>query len=273
MDLLSSCKYIISTYPTRRGKKKKKKKDNGGERGEGGIYLAVEEVLQELLHLGDTGGSTDQHDLVDLALAQLGIAQHLLHGLQASAEEVNAEFLEPSSGDVGVEVNTLVERIDFNGSLGGGRQGSLGSLASSPQTANGSLVAVDVLLELPLELLNEVVHETVVEVLTTKMGVSTSGLHLEHTTLDGQEGHIECATTQVEDEHVLLSLGSLVQTIGNSGGCGLIDDTEDVQTGDCTSILGGLTLAVIEIGGDYKEKNVNKWSTHNKRSVARKRGE
>ena len=28
--------------------------------------LAVEEVLEHLLHLGDTGGSTDQHNLVHL---------------------------------------------------------------------------------------------------------------------------------------------------------------------------------------------------------------
>lgn len=214
--------------------------------------LAVEEVLQELLNLGDTGGSSDQDDLVDGGLAELGVSQHLLDGLQASAEQINAELLEPGSGDVGVEVNTLVEGVDLDGSLGGGREGSLRALAGGTETADGSLVASDVLLELALELLHEVVHEAVVEVLTSQVSVSTGGLDLEHTGLDGEEGHIECTTSQVEDEHVLLSLGSLVETVGNSGGCGLVDDTEDVETRDGSSILGGLTLGVVEISGDCK---------------------
>ena len=33
--------------------------------------LAVEEVLDQLLHLGDASGSADQHDLVDLPLVHL----------------------------------------------------------------------------------------------------------------------------------------------------------------------------------------------------------
>ena len=206
--------------------------------------------MQKLLNLGDTGGPTDQDDLVDAALAQLSISQDLLDGLQAATEQVNAELLEPGSSDVGVEVNTLVEGVNLDGGLGAGGQGSLGSLAGSSETADGSLVSSDVLLELALELLHEVVHEAVVEVLTTKMGVSTSGLDLEHTTLDGEEGHIECATTQVEDEYVLLGLCSLVETVGDSGSGGLVDDTKHVQTGDGTSILGGLTLAVIEVSRD-----------------------
>jgi len=143
-----------------------------------------------------------------------------------------------------------VEGVDFDGGLGGGGKGSLSTLAGGSETADGSLVVADVLLELALELFHEVVHETVIEILTTQVSVSTSGLYLEDTTLDGKEGHIECATTQVEDEDVLLSLSGFVQTVGNSSGCGLVDDTEDVQTRDGTGILGGLTLAVIEIGGD-----------------------
>ncbi len=184
---------------------------------------------------------------MDLALAQFGVTQHFLYGVQAATEQVNAKLLESGSGDVGVEVSSVVQGVDFNGGLGAGGQGSLGSLAGSPQSTDGPLVSSDVLLELSLELVYEVVHESVIEVLTSKMGVSTSSLHLEDTTLDGQEGHIECATTQVEDKHVLLGLSGLVETISNSSGSGLVDDTEDVQTGNGTGILGCLPLAVIEV--------------------------
>ena len=53
--------------------------------------------------------------------------------------------------------------------------------------------------------LDEEVDKTVVKVLTTKVGVSSGGLHLEDTLLNGQERHIEGTTTQVEDEHILLT--------------------------------------------------------------------
>jgi len=55
---------------------------------------------------------------------------------------------------------------------------------------------------LSLELVHEVVDETVVKVLTTEMGVTGSGLDLEDALLDGQEGHIEGTATKIEDQDV-----------------------------------------------------------------------
>jgi len=57
----------------------------------------------------------------------------------------------------------------------------------------------------PLELGIEVVHEAGVKVLTTQVGVTGSGLHLEDTALDGQKGHIESTATKIEDEDVFFS--------------------------------------------------------------------
>ena len=108
-----------------------------------------------------------------------------------------------------------------------------------------------------LEFVCEVVHKTVVEVLTTQVSVSGSGLDLENTLLNGQEGDIEGTTTQVEDEDVALTLGLLVKTVGDSSGGGLVDDTEDVEAGDKTSILGGLTLRVVEVCGDSNDSVVD----------------
>merc|ERR1712232_149959 len=136
--------------------------------------LPVEEVLEQLLDLGDPGGASDQHDVVDGALVHLGVPQSFLHGLQGSLEEVRAELLEPGPGDAGVEINSLKQRVDLNVGLSGSRQGSLGSLASSSQPPQSSLVTLDVLLMLPLELVDEVVHHPVVEVLSTKMSVTSS---------------------------------------------------------------------------------------------------
>ena len=106
------------------------------------------------------------------------------------------------------------------------------------------------LLVLPLELLGEVGDETVVEVLTTQVGITSCGLDLEDTLLDGQEGDIEGSSTEIEDENVTLASDLLVETVGNGSSGGFVDDTEDVKTSDDTSILGGLTLRVIEVGRD-----------------------
>jgi hypothetical protein len=111
-------------------------------------------------------------------------------------------------------------------------------------------VGGEVLLVLALELLDEVVDEPVVEVLTTQVGVTGGGLDLEDTLLNGQEGDIESSSTEIEDEDVPLTGGLLVETVGDGGSSGLVDDTEDVQATDGTSVLGGLTLGVVEVSGD-----------------------
>uniref|UniRef100_A0A0E0FVL7 Uncharacterized protein n=1 Tax=Oryza nivara TaxID=4536 RepID=A0A0E0FVL7_ORYNI len=212
--------------------------------------LAVEEVLKQLLHLGDAGGAADEHDVVHAALVHLGVAQALLHRLHALAEQVHVELLEASPGDGRVEVDALVQGVDLNGGLCGRRQRALGALAGRAQPAQSTRVAADVLLVLALELLDEMVHHAVVEVLTTKVSVTSSGLHLENALLNGEQRHIERATAKIEDEHVLLAGagGLLVKTVGDGRGGGLVDDAHHVEAGNDTGVLGGLPLRVVEVG-------------------------
>ena len=62
------------------------------------------------------------------------------------------------------------------------------------------------------------------------MGVTVGGLDLEDTVLDFEEGDIEGATTEIEDENVLLTLTLFVETVSDSGGGGLVDDTGDLKS-------------------------------------------
>lgn len=103
---------------------------------------------------------------------------------------------------------------------------------------------------LSLELVNEVVNETVVEIFTTQVSVTGSRLDLEDTLLNGKERDIEGTATKIEDEDVALTLNLLVKTVGNGGSGRLVDDSENVETGDETGILGSLTLRVVEVGRD-----------------------
>jgi hypothetical protein len=65
--------------------------------------------------------------------------------------------------------------------------------------------ATDVLPVPALELLDELADHAVVEVLPTQMGVAGGGLDLDDDALlDGHQRHVKGATSEVEDERVLL---------------------------------------------------------------------
>lgn len=119
-----------------------------------------------------------------------------------------------------------------------------------PSQAKGGIFFFTNLLVLALEFVDEVVDQTVVEILTTQVSVTSGGLDLEDTLLNGQERNIKSTTAEIEDQDVALALDLLVKTVGNGSSGGLVDDTQDVETGNETGVLGSLTLAVVEVGGD-----------------------
>ena len=102
--------------------------------------LAVEEIGDELDNAGNTGGSTNQDDLVDVGLVDLGVPKNFLNRLKGATEEILAKFLETSTSQGGVEIDALKQGVNFNGGLCGGRESTLGTLASSAETANSTRV-------------------------------------------------------------------------------------------------------------------------------------
>ena len=211
---------------------------------------AIEELGDERLNLGDTGGTTDEDDVLNLGGGDLGVLQDLLDGVNGRLEGGSVDLLESGSGDVGGEVNTVEQGVDFNSGLGDRGQGSLGSFTGGSQSSESSGILGDVQLVLSLELGLEVLQQVVVEVLTTQVGVTGGGLDGEDTALDGQEGNIESTTSQIEDQDNLLLGGLLVKTVGDGSSGGLVDDSENVQTSNGTGVLGGQSLGVVEVGGN-----------------------
>merc|ERR1712023_222632 len=90
--------------------------------------LAVEEVLEQRLHLGNAGRAADKHNLVNLRLLHLRVVHHLLHGGERLLEEIDAELLEARARKGLGEVDTLVEALNLQTHLVLGGERSLGTL-------------------------------------------------------------------------------------------------------------------------------------------------
>jgi hypothetical protein len=109
--------------------------------------LAAEEVAEELLDLGDTGGATNENDLVNLLLGDVGVLENLSNRVKSARESLLVQVLETSTGDVGVEVLAIEKRVDLDRGLGGVGESTLGTLASSSETAQGAGITGDIYVE------------------------------------------------------------------------------------------------------------------------------
>jgi hypothetical protein len=187
---------------------------------------------------------------VDLVLADTGILKDLFDGRNGFLEHGKAEFFELGSSDDAVIILRFVEGVDFDVGLSRRGKNSLSSFALSSKSSHSSGVFSDIVTSLSLEVSSAEFDKLVIEIFTTQMGITSSSLDFEDTIFNGQEGDIESTTTEIEDKDVLFTLTLLVETVGNSSSGGFVDDTEDVETSNDTGILSGLSLGVVEIGGD-----------------------
>ena len=214
--------------------------------------VTAKDALDRLGNLGHAGHTTNEDDLGDVGSLQVGILEGLTDGVNGAADERVHHLLKLRAGELGVDVlgtgSVGSDEGQVDVGLRGGRQLDLGLLGGLTDTLDGHAVAVQIDTLLPLELVDKVADESDVEVFTSKVSVTVGRLDLEDTSLDLKNGDIECTTTQIVDGYNVV--GGLVETVSESGSGGFVDDTEDVETSNLTSVLGGLTLGVVEVGGD-----------------------
>lgn len=79
------------------------------------------------------------------------------------------------------------------------------------------------------------------------MGISCSSLNFEDTIIKSKKRDIKSTTTKIKDKYVLFTLTFLIKSVSNSC-CGrFVNNTEDIETSNGTSILSSLSLRIIEI--------------------------
>lgn len=115
-------------------------------------------------------------------------------------------------------------------SLGGAGKFNLGVFSGFLDSLDGLDILGDVDSALLLELGADVFDEGVVKVLTAEKSVTVSGFDFEDTLLDFEDGDIEGSSTEIIDGDDFVFV--LVETIGEGGCGGLVDDSENVKTGD-----------------------------------------
>ena len=137
-------------------------------------------------------------------------------------------------------------QIDFG--LRGGRQLDLRLLGRFLQPLQRELVLAQVDALLFLEFVGQIIDQAHVEVFAAQERVAVGGLHLEHAVADFQNRNIEGAAAEVIDRDGAGLL--LVETVSERGRGRLVDDAQHFEAGDLAGVLGGLTLGVVEIGGN-----------------------
>ena len=215
------------------------------------VRRLAEEALHLLLHQRHAGGAANQHHLVDAAGRQVGVLQRLLARLDAALDEVLDHLLEPGAAELGEEVFRAAGvggdegQVDL--AFGHRRQFALGLLGGFLQALHGHGVAAQVDALVALEFVHQPVNDALVEIVAAEMGVAVGGFHLDDVVADVQDGDVESAAAEVV--HGNGFVGFFVKAVSQGRGGGFVDDALDVQPGDLAGVLGGLPLAVVEVGG------------------------
>ena len=214
--------------------------------------VTAEDALDGFGDLGHAGHTSNENDLRDVGSLQVGILQGLADGLNSTADERVHHLLKLSAAELGVDVlgtgSVGSDERQVNVGLRRRRKFNLCLLSSLTNTLDGHAVAVQVNALLLLELVDKVADQGDVKIFSAKVRVTVGRLDLEDTGLDLENGDIESTATQIVDGYNVV--GGLVKAVRESSGSGFVDNTENIEASDLTSILGGLTLGVVEVGGN-----------------------
>ena len=206
----------------------------------------------QLRYRRHAGRPTHQDDVVDVALGDAGVGDGPLEGAAAAVEQVGGQLLELGPTERVVEMQrTLVGgrhegQVDLRGrGLG---QLDLGLLGRLLETLHGHGVGGQVHPVVALERRHQPVDHGLVPVVATELGVAGGGLHLEHPVAEFQHRHVERPAAEVEHQDGLVG-GLLVESVGEGGRGGLVDDAQHLEPGHLAGLVGGGALGVVEVGG------------------------
>ena len=211
--------------------------------------LAVQFLLDCIVDSGDTGGTTDHQNLLQVRGTQACILQSLADGAHGAIDQISGQLVELCAGQGHIQVlragsiGSDEGQVDLAAHCAG--QLDLCLLGSFLQTLRSHLVLAQVDAVLGLEGICHPVDDALIEVIAAQMGITVGGQNLGNAVAHLDDGHIEGAAAQIVDHDLLVFF--LIDAICQRSGSRLVDDTLDVQACNGACVLGSLTLAVVEV--------------------------
>ena len=101
-----------------------------------------------------------------------------------------------------------------------------------------------------LELVDYVVHDTLVEVVAAETGVAVCRKDFEHAVADFKNGYVERAAAQIVNKDFLVFVFFLIETVCKRCRRRFVNDTQNFKSCDFARVFRCLTLAVREVCGD-----------------------
>ena len=99
------------------------------------------------------------------------------------------------------------------------------------------------------------IDDRAVDVVAAKVRVAVGREHLEDSLFDAENRDVESAAAEIE--HGDIAGRHLVEAVGERRRGRLVHQAHDVEAGEAARILGGLALAVVEVGGNSDDDALN----------------
>ncbi|KAK6936658.1 Glutamate dehydrogenase, NAD-specific [Dillenia turbinata] len=130
------------------------------------ILVDVTVLHNKLLNLGNPSTSTNKNNFINLVFLQSSILHGLLDRSHGLSKQIVVQLFKTSSGEWLREIQPIIERFNFHADLVLATQCPLSPLAFSSQLSKSPVVLADILSMLLLNQLDEVVHDSMIKVLT-----------------------------------------------------------------------------------------------------------
>ena len=213
------------------------------------MRLLAQILANSFLNSRNTGRTTNHENLGNIAAGDACIFHSLTGRNHSTLNQISSQLIKlcTSQGQIQMLRAAGISSNKWQVNIGGNHVGqlNLSLLSSLDNTLSTHLVRRQINAVLLLELLYNPVHNCLVEVIAAQMGITIGSTNLKYAILNIHNGHIEGTTAQVKYQNGLSLV--LVNTISQSSSSRLVDNTQYIQAGNLTSILGCLTLAIIKV--------------------------
>ncbi len=219
-----------------------------------GVWFAAEKFLHGAADQRGARGATNENDFIHVGGLELRVGKRLLDGPHGAVNHRANQGIEGTAREFVREYVAIRQRETKSGRFGFGK-----AVLHVDERFAQLLREFAVRREVDFIVLkNQFVDESlqkIVDVVATEVRVAVGGKNLEDIAFgrgnELEDGNVEGAAAEIVDGYSATLL--FVESIGEGGGGGLVDEAENVEAGDFASVLGGLALGVVEIGrnGDY----------------------